>query len=89
MDYTRMCVPVGTVTDNKYNYKSYNMEYKEKRRIREKRRHQEQERIRRNIERKRQRAFDNDLAQVYDLEVSKNMRNAWKCASFMANKYRQ
>lgn len=88
MDYTRTCVPVGTATDNKYNYKS-NMEYKEKRRIREKRRQKEQERIKRNIERKRQRAFDRDMDDVYRLETSKSMRNAWKCANFMANKMRQ
>lgn len=62
---------------------------KDKKRIHKERRLREQERIRRNIERKRQRAFDNDLMQVYDMEISKNMRNAWKCANFMANKLRQ
>lgn len=65
------------------------MDFKEKQRIRQERREKEQARIQRNIDRKRQRAFDEDLHNMVKMETSKSMRNAWKCASFMANKWRQ
>lgn len=65
------------------------MDFKEKQRIRQERREKEQTRIQKNIERKRQRVFDEDLKDMFNMETSKSMRNAWKCASFMANKWRQ
>lgn len=37
----------------------------------------------------REKQFQIDLEELIDMETSKTRRNAWKCASYMANKQRQ